>query len=204
MATNPSPAILWLKRIGLGGLTVILLVTAVTFYGYVEKRTEIENQVNVEVSFPRVGTTDGVYQYHVWLEGAEETTMLHRVEVDLDRVPAYSKTVSVSAIGEGWKPYSSRRAKGAIKGMPDDDVYLRFETDGFGYAKSWSLVTLTAEVAFKFTAFWMEFSQTMSFSLEVPGPHHRRQEGSVNKSIKWTSTDIMPPEHEWETITESQ
>ena len=68
-----------------------------------------------------MGTTDGVYQYHVWLEGSEKTTMLHRVEIKLDRVPA---------------------------------------------------------------------------------PYHRRQEGLVDKSIKWTSIDDMAPENEWETLEE--
>ena len=204
MATIPPQAKVWSKRIGLGGLIGILLITAAAFYEFYEKYAEIEKQINVEVSFPQVGTTDGVYQYHVWLEGAEETTILHRVEVNLDRVPAYSKTISVSTIGEGWKPYSSKGVKGGMKGTPDEDVYLKFETDGFGYAKSWTLVDLTAEVAFEFTQFWMDFYPSMSFSFEVPGPHHRRQEGSVDKTIKWTSTDDMAPEHEWETIEENQ
>jgi len=200
METTPSPAKLWLKRIVLGGSAGILLVAAMVIYEFSGQRAEIEKQINVEVSFPRVGTTDGVYQYHVWLEGAEKTTMIHRLEVDLDRVPAYAKTVSVSAIGEGWIPYSTRGAKGAMKGMPEDEVYLKFETDGFGYAKSWSLVDLTAEVGFRFTIFSMDFDQTMNLSFEVPGPHHRRQEGSVDKSIKWTSTDDMAPQREWQTI----
>ncbi len=37
-------------------------------------------------------------------------------------------------------------------------------------AKSWTLVDLTAEVAFEFTQFWMDFYPSMSFSFEVPGP----------------------------------
>ncbi len=197
MATNPPRAKLRLKLIGFGGLIVILLIAAVAFYQFNEKHSEIEKQINVEVSFPPVGTTGGVYQYHVWLEGSEETTMLHRVEVNLDRVPAYSKTVSVSTIGKSWKPYSSPGIKGGVKGMPDDDVYLKFETDDFGYAKSWSLVELTAEVEFKFTKFWIDFNPSVNFYFEVPGPYHRRQEGLVDKSIKWTSTDDMAPEGEW-------
>lgn len=204
MATTPLQSKVWPKRIILGVLIGILLITAAALFELYEKHAEIEKQINVEVSFPRVGTTNGVYQYHVWLEGSEKTTMLHRVEVDLDRVPAYSKTNSVSIIGEGWKPYSSNAKKGGMKGTPEDDVYLKFETDDFGYAKSWSLVELTAEVAFEFTPFWMDFYPSMSFSFEVPGPYYRRQESSVDKSIKWTSTDDMAPEHEWETIEENQ
>lgn len=204
MATIPPRAKVWSKWIGLGGLIGILLITAAAFYELYEKHTEIKKQINVEVSFPRVGTTDGVYQYHVWLEGSEKTTMLHRVEVNLDRVPAYSKTIYVSTIGEGWKPYSSKGLKSGMKGTPDDDVYLKFETNGFGYAKSWTLVDLTAEVAFEFTPFGMDFDPSMSFSFEVPGPHHRRQESSVEKTIKWTSIDDMAPENEWETIEENQ
>ena len=200
MATNPPRANLRLKLIGLGGLLGILLIAAVAFYQFNEKQSEIEKQINVEVSFPPVGATDGVYQYHVWLEGSEETTMLHRVEVNLDRVAAYSKTVSVSIVGKNWKPYSSSRIKGGVKGVPDDDVYLKFEMTDFGYAKSWTLVELTAEVEFKFTQFWMDFNPSVNFSFEVPGPYHRRQEGSVNKTIKWTSNDDMKPENEWETI----
>ena len=190
----------WLKRIGLGGLIGILLIAAVALYQFNEKQTEIENQINVEVSFPPVGTTDGVYQYHVWLEGSEKTTMLHRVEVNLDRVPAFSDTVSVSTIGKGWKPYSSPRIKGGVKGIPEDDVYLKFETTDFGYAKSWSLVELTATVEFKFTQYWIDFNPSVNFSFEVPGPYHRRQEGLVNKTIKWKSKDDMAPENEWETL----
>ena len=86
MATNPPRANPRLKSIGLGGLIGILLITALAFYQFNDKQSEIEKQINVEVSFPPVGKSDGVYQYHVWLEGAEETTMLHRVEVNLDRV----------------------------------------------------------------------------------------------------------------------
>ena len=200
MAIITPRAKVWLKRIGLGGLIGILLITAATFYEFNAKRSEIEKQINVDVSFPPVGTTGGVYQYHVWLEGSEETTMLHRVEVNLDRVPAYSKTVSVSTIGKSWKPYSSPRIKGGVKGMPDNDVYLKFEMDDFGYAKSWTLVELTAEVNFKFTQFWIDFNPSVNFPFEVPGPYHRRQEGNVNKTIKWTSNDDMKPENEWETI----
>ncbi len=190
----------WLKRIGLGGLIGIVLIAALAFYQFNGKQTEIENQINVEVSFPPVGTTDGVYQYHVWLEGSEKTTMLHRVEVNLERVPAFSDTVSVSTIGNGWKPYSSPRIKGGVKGIPEDDVYLKFETTDFGYAKSWSLVELTATVEFKFTQYWIDFNPSVNFSFEVPGPYHRRQEGLVNKTIKWTSNDYMKPVNEWETI----
>ena len=200
MATNPPRANPRLKLIGLGGLIGILLIAAVAFYQFSEKQSEIEKQINVEVSFPPVGKSDGVYQYHVWLEGAEETTMLHRVEVHLDRVPAFSETVSVSTIGKNWKPYSAPGIKGGVKGMPDDDVYLKFEMTGLGYAKSWTLVELTAEVEYEFTQFWMDFNPTVNFSFEVPGPYHRRQEGSVNKTIKWTSTDDMKPENEWETL----
>ncbi len=184
MATNPPRANLRLKLIGLGGLIGILLIAAVAFYQFSEKQSEIEKQINVEVSFPPVGKSDGVYQYHVWLEGAEETTMLHRVEVNLDRVPAFSETVSVSTIGKNWKPYSAPGIKGGVKGMPDDDVYLRFETTAIGYAKSWTLVELIAEVKFDFTLFFIDFDPTVNFSFEVPGPYHRRQEGLVDKSIK--------------------
>ena len=193
-----------IKKIGLGGVIGILFIVAVIYYQFDDKKSEIEKQINVEVSFPRVGKTDGVYQYHVWLEGSQKTTMLHRVEVNLDRVPAFSDTVSVSTIGKNWKPYSSSSKKGALKGMPDDDVYLRFETTAIGYAKSWTLVELIAEVKFDFTLFFMDFNPTVNFSFEVPGPYHRRQEGLVDKSIKWTSTDDMAPEGEWETLEEKQ
>jgi hypothetical protein len=195
MASNPLQAGVWSKRIGFGVVTVILLIAAAGYYQLNEKQSEIEKQIRVEVSFPAVGTTGGVYQYHVWLEGSEATTMLHRVEVNLDRVPAYSETVSVSTSGKNWTPFSSRGIKGGMKGAPDDDVYLKFEMKDFGYAKSWSLVELTAEVKFEFTPFGIDMD-----SFEVPGPYHRRQEGNVDKSIKWTSTDNMIPQNEWETI----
>ena len=188
------------KIIILGGLAGILIIAGVGYSQFDNRKSEIEKQIRVEVSFPPVGTTDGVYQYHVWLEGSEKTTMLYRVEINLDRVPAFSDTVSVSTIGKNWKPYSSSSKKGALKGMPDDDVYLRFETTAIGYAKSWTLVELIAEVKFDFTLFFMDFNPTVNFSFEVPGPYHRRQEGLVDKTIKWTSTDDMAPENEWETL----
>ena len=190
------------KLIVLGGLAGILIIAGVGYSQFDERKSEIEKQIKVEVSFPPVGTTDGVYQYHVWLEGSEKTTMLHRVEINLDRVPAFSDTVSVSTIGNNWKPFSSSSKKGGAKGTPDDDVYVRFETTAIGYAKSWTLVELIAEVTFDFTEFWIDTDATVNFSFEVPAPYHRRQEGLVDKSIKWTSTDDMAPENEWETIKE--
>jgi len=191
-----------LKKIGFGGLAGILIVAGWAYSQFDSRKSEIENQIKVEVSFPPVGKTDGVYQYHVWLEGSEKTTMIHRVEVNLDRVPAFSDTVSVSIIGKKWKPYSSSSKKGGAKGMPDDDVYLRFETTAIGYAKSWTLVELIAEVKYNFTQFGVDFNPSVNFSFEVPGPYHRRQEGLVDKSIKWISTDDMAPENEWETMEE--
>ncbi len=191
-----------IKKIALFGLTGILLIAVAAYYLFNQQKAKIEKQVNVEVSFPGVGTTGGVYQYHVWLKGSKETTMLHRVEVDLDAVPAYSETVSVSAAGTGWKPYSTSGIKGAMTELPGNEVYLKFEMKDFGYAKSWSLVELTAEVKFKATQFGMEFNPSATFDFEVPGPYHRRQEGNVDKSIKWTSSDDMEPENEWETIEE--
>jgi hypothetical protein len=200
MASGASLAKRRSKIIGVGGMTGILLLAAAVYNQFNEIQSKIEKQINVEVSFPPVGTTGGVYQYHVWLEGSKETTTLHRVEVNLDRVPAYSKTVSVSTNGNGWKPYSSSGKKGGMKGMPDDDVYLKFEMDDFGYAKSWSLVELNAEVEFKFKQLWLDFNPSVNFSFEVPGPYHRRQEGNVDKSIKWESTEDMKPDSGWETI----
>ena len=190
------------KLIVLGGLAGILIIAGVGYSQFDERKSEIEKQIKVEVSFPPVGTTDGVYQYHVWLEGSEKTTMLHRVEINLDRVPAFSDTVSVSTIGNNWKPFSSSSKKGGAKGTPDDDVYVRFETTAIGYAKSWTLVELIAEVKFNFTEFWIDTDATVNFSFEVPAPYHRRQEGLVDKSIKWTSIDDMAPENEWETLEE--
>jgi hypothetical protein len=48
--------------------------------------------------------------------------------------------------------------------------------------------------------FGRDIDPTANYSFEVSGPYHRRQEGNVDKSIKWTSTDNMNPQNEWETI----
>ena len=59
-----------------------------------------------------------------------------------------------------------------------------------------------ADVKFDFTLFLIDLDPTVNFSFEVHGPYHRRQEGLVDKSIKWTSTDDMAPENEWEKLEE--
>ena len=78
-----------------------------------------------------------------------------------------------------------------MEGMPEDDVYLKFKMGSLGYAKSWTLVELTAEVEFEFIQFGISYNPSVNFSFDVPGPYYRRQEGSVDKSINFCYHNLV-------------